>query len=289
MDTNKLAAFVDLAQTLSYTETAAHRYTTQATISKQIMAFEKELNVQLIDRSHRQISLTWAGQTILPFAREILGSQNAMMAELNRQQKSRNMALTIHSIPSIAQYKAFNLMASFTHAYPKIDLHFAESETPQLLPSLNQGESDVIFTRLFGESKPEYDTAVIDTDRFVVVMPKGDSLADTEKITIDRLRTHHFLMLDETTNLYQPVMTLLTKANIKPKVVYKGERIDLILGMVSQGMGVSIMMAKSLNTADLSGIVTVPLEPGQTSQLVFMRRKDHHTPASDLFWSYIQP
>lgn len=288
MDTTKLAAFVDLAQTLSYTETAANRYTTQATISKQIIGLEKELGEQLVDRSHRQIALTWAGKLVLPFAREILASQTAMLTELDHQQHQRSLSLTIHSIPSISQYKAFNLMASFTHAYPEVDLHFAESETTELIPALKRGDSDVIFTRVFGEHDPNYDTVVIDTDRFVVVLPQNDPLAKASHLSVSALLARSFLMLDETTNLYQPVMMLLAKTHQTPKVIYKGERIDLILGMISRGMGISIMMEKSLDADALAHVAIVPLVPSQTSQLVFLRLKQHHSQASDLFWSYIQ-
>ncbi|WP_054736471.1 helix-turn-helix domain-containing protein [Secundilactobacillus similis] len=59
MDVTKLNTFVDLAETLNYTQTAARLFTTQATVSKQILALEKELDTTLVDRSHRQIELTW--------------------------------------------------------------------------------------------------------------------------------------------------------------------------------------------------------------------------------------
>ncbi|WP_442760814.1 LysR family transcriptional regulator [Paucilactobacillus nenjiangensis] len=41
MDIQKLKAFVELTETNSYTETAEHLFSTQATISKQIMSLEK--------------------------------------------------------------------------------------------------------------------------------------------------------------------------------------------------------------------------------------------------------
>lgn len=44
MDIRKLATFVDLADTLNYTETASRLFTTQATISKQIKSLEVALD-----------------------------------------------------------------------------------------------------------------------------------------------------------------------------------------------------------------------------------------------------
>ena len=50
MDQQKLQLFLDLTETLNYTETAERNYMTQGNVSKKIIALEKELDVPLIDR-----------------------------------------------------------------------------------------------------------------------------------------------------------------------------------------------------------------------------------------------
>lgn len=287
MDISKYATFVDLAQTLSYTKTAERRYTSQATVSKQILALEKELGETLIDRSRRQIALTWAGELVLPYAKQLVTTENALVADLQRHQHQKEMSLTIHSIPSIAQYRAFNSIAAFTHQHPEVDLHFAEAETATLLPSLKQGQSDVVFTRIFGQLSSDYDVQVGDTDRFVAVIPINDPLANAAELTMAQLKSQSFLLLDEQTGLYEPVMSMIHSAGIDPKIVYKGKRIDLILGMVSRGMGISIMMEKSLDLSDLPAVKTVPLMTEERSQLAFVRIKGVHTAASQLFWQFL--
>lgn len=75
MDTRKLATFVDLAQTCNYSQTAENIFATQATVSKQIMALEKEWGVTLFARVHRTVSLTQAGTTILPLVKALLQNE----------------------------------------------------------------------------------------------------------------------------------------------------------------------------------------------------------------------
>lgn len=62
MNFQKFQVFLSLCETLNYTETAEQLYTTQGSISKQIIALEKELGVILFNRKHRQISLTEEGR-----------------------------------------------------------------------------------------------------------------------------------------------------------------------------------------------------------------------------------
>ncbi|WP_461244200.1 LysR family transcriptional regulator [Secundilactobacillus muriivasis] len=287
MDVTKLNTFVDLAETLNYTQTAARLFTTQATVSKQILALEKELDTTLVDRSHRQIELTWAGKLVLPYAQKMVATQAQLTAALRREMQTRSMTLTIRSIPSISRYRAFNLMSAFAQQHPEVDLHFSEAETDTLLPSLADGTSDIVFTRLFEIEQTAYDTLIGETDRFVVVLPKANPLANEPTLTVTQLKDQSFLFLNEVTNLYRPVMALLNTAGVTPKELYRGQRIDLILGMINQGMGVSIMMARSLDLSDYPAVTTVPLTPERLSHLAFLRLKTHRTPASDLFWDFV--
>ncbi len=121
----------------------------------------------------------------------------------------------------------------------------------------------------------------------MAVLPKTNPLAQAKQLQVTQLKDQPFLLLNEVTNLYTPVMAMLTDAGITPKELYRGQRIDLILGMVNRGMGVSVMMAKSLDLSDYQNVTTVPLMPEYASQLAFLRVKQARTPASDLFWQFV--
>lgn len=164
-------------------------------------------------------------------------------------------------------------MSAFAQQHPEVDLHFSEAETDTLLPSLADGTSDIVFTRLFEIEQTAYDTLIGETDRFVVVLPKANPLAQEATLTVTQLKDQSFLFLNEVTNLYRPVMALLNTAGVTPKELYRGQRIDLILGMINRGMGVSIMMARSLDLSDYPAVTTVPLTPERLSHLAFLRLK----------------
>lgn len=48
MDIHKLEVFIDLSETLNYTETAERQFTSQGNVSKQIISLEKELDTKLL-------------------------------------------------------------------------------------------------------------------------------------------------------------------------------------------------------------------------------------------------
>ncbi|WP_407892318.1 LysR family transcriptional regulator [Lacticaseibacillus sp. N501-2] len=288
MDIRKLATFVDLASTLNYTETASRLFTTQATISKQIKSLEVELDTVLVDRSHRAIKLTAAGELALPYAQQIVAAKKQMTAQLHQQAVQLGMRLVVRAVPSISSYKGFNTIAAFTKQHPEVDLLFTEAETATLLPGLEHGDSDVIFTRVFAPQTSRYDVIIGESDHFVALLPKNHPLATAKSVPVAALAHDQLLLLSESTGLYQPVVDMLDRAKVTPKITYTGQRIDLIAGMVNRGMGVAIMMARSVDLHDYANVVAVPITPTVVSHLAFMRLHGKHTVASDLFWAFCE-
>lgn len=60
----KVRAFIELAENLNFTQTAAKLYMSQSTLSKMIATFESECGYQLFYRTNRSVGLTREGQLL---------------------------------------------------------------------------------------------------------------------------------------------------------------------------------------------------------------------------------
>lgn len=288
MDPLKLITFLDLAETLSYTETAERLYISQATVSKHILALEKSLDVALFIRDHHSVKLTDVGKTLIPLAKRVVTANDDLLHGIDQVKENRELTLNIHTIPSIGQYPAFSLITDFMKQYPEVRLNLAEAEAETLVPSLERHTSDIVFMRIFDLAKCHYDRLVQATDHFVVVLPKTHQLANRQTVSMAELAGESFLQLDETTNLYEPAMRLIRSVDPDTEVQYKGKRIDLILDMIKGGLGVSIVMANSVHLQDHADLVAVSLTPEVKSLLAFVRPLRNHSKASQMFWDYCQ-
>lgn len=288
MDINKLNTFLDLTETLNYTETAERLFLSQATVSKQIINLEKEIGLKLFKRDHRQVTITAAGLKILPLVRKLVANNTALLAELNVLKSQQSNTLTIRAIPSIAQYHAFNLLAAFAKQHPEIKLNFAEAEGETLANSIAERQADIVFMRIFDVAKCPYDRLLGETDHFVALLPRQHQLATKKTLTIADLKAESFLQLDESTNLLDPVIKMMQTAGYRPNVTYKGKRVELILEMISRGMGMSILMSRAADLTDFPNVVAIPLEPAISSVVAFARPQTQNTAASDLFWQFCQ-
>lgn len=288
MDLRKLRTFVDLSKTLNYTETAENLFTTQGNISKQIMALEKEWDVSLFERSHRKIALTAAAKLVLPYAEKILHDEAELKVKLNDFQAAKNSTIELHTIPTMPNYHSFTLITQFLQKYPKVQIQLQEEESYNLFTSLKTGKCELIFARTFAFNDPELERIVMEDDDFVAVLPKNHPEAQEKQLDLAALKDERFLILGKSTNLYAPVLELCQNAGFKPNIVYEGTRVDLIMQMVQNNMGVSLMMGKTAKNFDKQKFAFIPLTSNIANKLCFVRVKGHHSQANNLFWKYIQ-
>ena len=74
----RLYVFLEVAETLSFSETAQRLHVSQPTVSKHIHDLESELGVQLFERTGAKPRLTETGRTLLPWARKLVKQSNVL-------------------------------------------------------------------------------------------------------------------------------------------------------------------------------------------------------------------
>ncbi len=107
MDTNKLRTFLDLADTLSFSETAENLYTTQSSISKQIKSLEKELDTTLFIRNNRHVKLSEAGKAILDNVKGMLAQEDELWLTLERYRQHNKSLIKMAVIPTFSSSPLF--------------------------------------------------------------------------------------------------------------------------------------------------------------------------------------
>lgn len=287
MDIHKLEVFIDLAETLNYTETAERQFTTQSNISKQIIALEKELNVQLFERSHRKITVSTLGEIVLSHAKDIISHYHKMQCHLCETIAKEDLSLSILTIPTMANYHGFELITHFIKEHPEVSLELKEGEGDQLFPFLNESGNHLIFARTFHTIFPNFDCLLTTEDHFVAVLSKNHPLASRELINLSELKEENFVILAENTLLYQPIIDLCKKSGFEPQILFKSSRIDLLLNMVESGLGIALLMEKTIEKNWHDYVQIVPITPTQTSYLSFIRKKETPSKASRLLWHYL--
>ena len=283
----KLQTFVCLARVRNYTLAAEELFMTQSNVSKHIQSLEKEWQVKLFERKGRKLALTASAQQILPLVEKIVLDYDELLNELTKQQQQKKLRL--YSIPTLTYYPFFKTISSFKVLHPEIELDIKEATNDQLFQALDQGKCDLILVRCFADKpnfKADYNYLLVEKDPFVVALPAGHRLVKKEKLSFEDLKNEDFIQLDvlEQLNAFQESCK---KAGFTPQIKYKGKQLSVLLDLVKNHFGISIIMSKPLESLEDQQFVTRPLIQPLNSKLYLVRKKVTENSVIDEFWQYL--
>lgn len=266
MEIKQVQYFLAVATTGSFSAAADELYITQSSISKQIIALEKELGFPLFDRSRRKISLTQAGETFLKHARNLNVDYQTMLADLSKYKSTPYFSII--AIPVIAQYGITTHVAQFKSAHPKLDFTLDEREAATILPALNNHQYDLAFIRDYDLDRETFSFLEIARDKLQVVVSKNHHLAGRQSIALAELADENFIMFDKGTIVHELTMDACRQVGFEPRIFYASLRVESILGLVVSNSGIALMMEKILAYHQPHDVVAIPLDENIESNLV---------------------
>jgi DNA-binding transcriptional LysR family regulator len=287
MEMKQVKYFLTVAEQGSFSAAADNLYISQSSLSKQIMALEKELGVELFDRSKRSIALTEAGEAFRKHAYLINEEYKVMLTNL--KEHKRAPSLSIVAIPVIAQYGITSYIAQFQTAYPNIQLMLEEREASTILPVLHTHQFDLAFIRdnyLDGE---QYHLLEVDRDKFMVTLSVKHPLAGRASISLSELANENFIMFDKGTVVHELAVDACRKVGFEPRIFYASLRVESILGLVASQSGIALIMEKIFQYHKHPDVIAIPLTEIVESKIVLAYPKDKKLSApANNFWEFIR-
>lgn len=126
-----------------FAHAAAHCYISQPTLSMQIQKLEKELGIQIFDRSKQPVIPTLTGMEIIEQARKIIMEKKIMGEIVQNRLGILRGELRIGIIPTLAPYLLPLFVQNFNINYPNVKLIVHEIMTEFIISRLREGRIDV--------------------------------------------------------------------------------------------------------------------------------------------------
>lgn len=256
-----LRYFVAVAEELHFGRAAARLRISQPPLSQQIQILERQTGARLLARTNRSVNLTAAGQQFLTDARQILGQVEAAAVRAARLHHGETGELRIGFTSSAPFIKGVSdSLSAFRKCYPDVHIQMREINTRQQIAPLNDGELELGLMR---------NTRLPDTlawklvlrEPLLAMVHRDHPLAACENISLQDLAHEPFVFFDPHvgTGLYDDILGLLHRFSISPYITQEVGEAMTIIGLVSAGLGVSILPA-SFQRVRLSDVVWLPLQ-----------------------------
>src|SRR5258706_10135771 len=122
MDLNRLALFVRVVDTGSFTGAAAALGMRKSSVSRGVARLEEELGVRLLHRTTRKLTLTDAGRSYVERVRESIEGVDEATAAVRELGHEPQGLVRVTAVPEFAQRGLADLVVRFLRRHPKISI-----------------------------------------------------------------------------------------------------------------------------------------------------------------------
>ncbi|WJV55866.1 LysR family transcriptional regulator [Prodigiosinella aquatilis] len=242
-----LRYFIAVAEELHFGRAAEKLRISQPPLSQQIQLLEAQIGARLLERNNRTVRLTPAGTQFLKEAWAIINQVNQAAERAARIQRGEIGELNIGFTSSAPFIKAVSQsLLHFRQSYPEVHIQMQETNTKQQIEPLLSGKLDLGVMR----NNPLPDALrhqLLLHEAMVAVVHEEHPLASTsgKTISIQQLANEPFVFFarEVGTALYDEMLTLLKNYGITPYITQEVGEAMTIVGLVSSGLGVSLLPA----------------------------------------------
>ncbi|MCB5910509.1 LysR family transcriptional regulator [Streptomyces pinistramenti] len=278
MQLQQLRYFTAVADTRHFTRAADREHVAQPSLSQQIRALERELGADLFHRARGHITLTDAGETLLPLARRILADTETARREVQEVAQLRRGRLRLGAPPSLCATLVPDVLSAFHTRYPGVDLIVNEDGSQDLVRALAAGALDLalVITPLPVQAPALTTTELLREELVVVSSPDAPAPTGRRRIRVEDLRDRPLAMFRRGYDLREFTTAACRAAGFEPAFTVEGGEMDAVLGFARAGLGIAVVPSM---VAERSGLrITRFATPGMHRTISMAHRGDVSPP-----------
>jgi len=272
VEPDQLRAFVAVAEERSFTKAARDLAIAQPSLSKRIRLLEEELGAALFYRMRGNVTLTPAGEALLPWARRILSDLSVAADEVRDLSGLRRGRLSVGATPSITVAILPGALAGLRAAYDGLDLKLHEAGSRDLVREVDQGTLDLALVIQPARHRSLVTVPLL-REELVLAVTREHALAQRDAVPLSELRSLPLVMFREGYDLRETTLAACAKAGFEPRLAVEGGEMDGVLRMTAAGLGVAIVPSMVVTRGGALRAIRL-VRPRLVRTIAFAYRKD---------------
>lgn len=272
--TKQLRYFVALEQYEHFGKAAESCFVSQPAFSVAIKELENMLNIQLVDRTNKNVTVTSLGRDVARQARVVLRELEDLVEMAKGNQLPLTGPLKLGVIPTIAPFLLPRLLPALRAEFPDLRLYLKEDLTERIYERLMDGELDLILIALPYELRNTTDMVLFE-DRFFLAHQQNSSLIRPGDYDLNELPSDSILLLEDGHCLRDHALSACNIKNVDKVSNITATSLLTLVQMVDADLGITYLPEMAVNSSLLKNtrIKTTPMEPGSSRQIGLVWRK----------------
>jgi DNA-binding transcriptional LysR family regulator len=244
MELRHLRYFVAVAEALSFTKAAENLHLAQPSLTRQIKDLEAEIEVRLIDRSGKRISLTQEGKSFLLDAKRLLTECAQSVQAVQRLNRGEAGQLNIGYVANIYHDLLPATLDAFRKANPRTALNLFDMTPAEQYRALDDHQIDLGFVCFrAGPIGDDLQWACVGQDIMMVAVAEQNPVAKKAKIVLEDLEPMFFVGMSAKTypGSNEWLIDACREAGFTPRILQDADREPAVISFVAAGLGVALL------------------------------------------------
>jgi DNA-binding transcriptional LysR family regulator len=282
--------FRDIAESKSISQAAALNSISQSAVSQTVKALEKQLGVELVDRTTRPLQLTAAGSIYYEASKDIVRRHQEMESQIESHKTILSGTVHVVSIYSIGLSEITQYKARFLEMHPETRIHLEFMRPDKIYDNLIADRADI---GLVSYPTPSKALSVIDwrREQMVFVCHPDHELAGYKTITPQDLARRDFISFDQGLSIRKALDRFFREHGVTRGVQLEFDNILMIKEALSINQGVSILPERTVRQeVEQRRLVAIPIAASELVRPVgiLLNRKRKLSRTADEFLSFLR-
>lgn len=276
MEIRNLVAFLQVASTKNFTQSAQILGYSQSNISMQIQSLENELGVSLFDRVGHNISLTQYGEELIPYAQQVV-SLVMQIQDFQRSDKEMGGTLKIGIVESLFEAIFEETIRRYHARFPKVKIELTVDGTSELQDALKNGKIDIAYLIDDALNKSYWNCLYSHSVEIAIVANSNNSITKKNQLSIKDISNQEFILVEESAPYNSSFQHCAALNNIEIDLFLQLQSTKMARKLVSSGSYISVLpiytVKKSIEDGDIK-ILNIPeFSLKQQVQIVVYKNK----------------
>ncbi len=256
MELRQLKYFVHVARTLNFSEAAKDLCVTQSTLSQQIKQLECELGTQLLIRSSHKVSLTEAGELLLPRAINTIHDAAQcveIVSDLNSiATGTLNIGVTYSFSPILTES-----VLTFMKLYPGVKLNIFYKTMEELMEMLSRRDVDFVLAFRPSVPIPGVESHILFQNCLSAIVSPNHPLASKDKVSLSEIVRYDLALPArglQSRNAIEPLLRSFPSLRVRIEL----NEVNILLKLIRSSMLVTVLAEATLHNE--TGIKAVPID-----------------------------
>lgn len=286
MEWDQINYFQTVAKVQHITSAAKQLSISQPALSRSIAKLEDELGVQLFDRKGRNVYLNRYGKMFLNRVEQSIKQIEMGKKEIWDEIHPEKGTIALSFLPSLGISLVPEMISSYHRHYSNVKFQLNQASNQKIINHLKSRKVDLALIMHFHDDQ-EIAYQPLLTEELFLIVSKDHWLAEYNEIELKMIANESFISFKDGYELQSIISHLCQKAGFSPDVVFEGEDVGTVSGLVSAKLGVSLV--PNLQVLDKSKIKLIRIKsPICTREIGLAWLKDSYSsPAVERFIQFV--